>query len=401
MARVIWKPVAAGTLALCCLSGVNAATERSGFYTIVGPDGQMIVIDRNASSKNEKNAEVTTDAKIKSKSSSTSKWSLFNRRKTVKVAESVAPITSNPRVAVGLAQQNNALPAQPSTVNEQVQVQVQPLDTKQASQVKPQAQVSSGLSKESKPQKINEPQSPVVPETLITRPENTSKVPDTHPVTVIDGEQYIDSEYLEQREFNLEGKKRFYNLPDGIGGHEVLEREKGVDMTVFRQQKIDKPQVVDLSKNYQRIPQAQIVALTGTQCFSNKQLKHAKLLRADETLDFWPKPGFEPKFDFVVAKLEQPMSDIQFTSYASSVNQPKFYWPLPVFLDADGCILEGVNAFYQNTLAATPTMHQALQGYLHIPQNTQYILFTPLEAAADLSQTQLTDKGQVRLTPIR
>lgn len=402
MARVIWKPVAAGTLALCCLSGVNAATERSGFYTIVGPDGQMIVIDRNASSKNEKNAEVTTDAKIKSKSSSTSKWSLFNRRKTVKVAESAAQITSNPRVAVGPVQQNNALPAQPSTVNKQVQVQVQPLDTKQASQVKPQAQVSSGLSKESKPQKIiNEPQSPVVPKALITSPENTAKVPDTQPVTVIDGEQYIDSEYLEQREFNLEGKKRFYNLPDGIGGHEVLEREKGVDMTVFRQQKIDKPQVVDLSKNYQRIPQAQIVALTGTQCFSNKQLKHAKLLRADETLDFWPKPGFEPKFDFVVAKLEQPMSDIQFTSYASSVNQPKFYWPLPVFLDADGCILEGVNAFYQNTLAATPTMHQALQGYLHIPQNTQYILFTPLEAAADLSQTQLTDKGQVRLTPIR
>lgn len=401
MARVIWKPVVAGTLALCCLSGVNASTERSGFYTIVGPDGQMIVIDRNASSKNEKNAEVTTDANIKNKSSSTSKWSLFNRRKTVKVAELVTPITSNPRVAVGPVQQNNALPVQPSLVNEQVQVQVKSLDTKQASQVKPQAQVSSGLSKESKPQKINEPQSPVVPETLITSPENTSKVPDTHPVTVIDGEQYIDSEYLEQREFNLEGKKRFYNLPDGIGGHEVLEREKGVDMTVFRKQKIDKPQVVDLSKNYQRIPQAQIIALTGTTCFSEKQLKDAKLFRQDEYLDFWPRPGFEPKFDFVVAKLAQPINDIQVTSYANNMSSPKFYWPLPIFLDEKGCVMEGVNAFYQATIAPTVTTHQAIQGYLHIPQNTRYILFTPLEAAADLSETQLTNKGQVRLTPIR
>jgi hypothetical protein len=46
-------------------------------------------------------------------------------------------------------------------------------------------------------------------------------------------------------------------------------------------------------------------------------------------------------------------------------------------------------------------MHQALQGYLHLPSATKYILLTPLETAADLSETQLTNKGQVRLTPIR
>ncbi|WP_156935793.1 putative pilus assembly protein FilE [Alkanindiges illinoisensis] len=399
MARVTWKPVAAGTLALCCLSVVNAATERSGFYTIVGPDGQMIVIDRNASNKNDKNSEVTTNAKIKKKSPLTSRWSLFSRHKPAKVTESVAPITSNPRAVVGLVPQNNALPAQPSTV----QAQVQPIDTKkQTSQATPQTQVSSGLPKETNHQKVvNEPNSQTVPEVLVTKPKTTSQVSDAEPVTVIDGEQYIDSEYLEQREFNLEGKKRFYNLPDGIGGHEVLEREKGVDMTVFRKQKIEKPQVVDFSKNYQRIPQVQIVALTGATCFNEKQLKGAKLFKQDEYLDFWPRPGFEPKFDFVVAKLAQPINDIQVTSYANNMSNPKFYWPLPIFLDEKGCVMEGVNAFYQATIAPTVTTHQAIQGYLHIPQNTRYILFTPLEAAADLSETQLTNKGQVRLTPIR
>lgn len=412
MASMLLKPVAAGILVLWCHHAAFAAdSARSGFYTIVGPDGQMIVIDRNAASTSAKKSS-DTQPSIASQTPAHSSWSLF---KHFGLNKKQASADNNPLNAnAGLANP----PAQSATSTSSSSMNSKTLDNHAKMSVADRVPVSDMLDRETDltlrqntnvqldttPSQFKNAVENSSSVRQITSPASSVKQPATvasQPITIIDGEQYVDSEYLEQREFNLEGKKRFYNLPDGLGGHEVLAREKGVDMTVFRQQKIDKPQVVDLSKNYQRIPQAQIVALTGTQCFSNKQLKHAKLLRADETLDFWPKPGFEPKFDFVVAKLEQPMSDIQFTSYASSVNQPKFYWPLPVFLDADGCILEGVNAFYQNTLAATPTMHQALQGYLHIPQNTQYILFTPLEAAADLSQTQLTDKGQVRLTPIR
>ncbi|RYY80605.1 MAG: putative pilus assembly protein FilE [Moraxellaceae bacterium] len=423
MASTLLKPVAAGVFILCCHHAVFAAdSARSGFYTIVGPDGQMIVIDRNAASTSAKKAASTNQSDAE-KATKRSKWSLFggrseNQNKTNPAdqplvggsAQKSAPDASSslpaqlptPRPATqqavidahkssSLDSKTDSAPVQAVIDKKQTSSPSSIFTAQQLSLAKPLPEANQSSTLDST-QNQSAPIQASIPDSDKT---------DSKPITVIDGEEYIDTEYLEQREFNLEGRKRFYNLPDGLGGHEVLAREKGVDMTVFRQQKIDKPQVVDLAKNYQRIPQSQIIALTGTACFSNKQLKNAKLLKADETLDFWPKPGFEPKFDFIVAKLAQPISDLQVTSYANTTSLPKFYWPLPVFLDGQGCILEGVNAFYQTTLAATPVMHQGLQGYLHIPQNTQYILFTPLEAAADLSETQLTDKGQVRLTPIR
>lgn len=423
MASTLLKPVAAGVFVLCCYQAVFAAdSARSGFYTIVGPDGQMIVIDRNAASTSAKKAASTKQSDTK-KATKRSKWSLFGGRndsqnnarpadqpavdgsaqKSAPVASISLPVqlpipeaatqhtASDAHQSSSLDSKTDSVPVQAVTAHKQTSLPRSAAATQSSSVTKPLPEISQSSPVNSDEQKAESTSVPILaPDTANSKP-----------ITVIDGEEYIDTEYLEQREFNLEGRKRFYNLPDGLGGHEVLAREKGVDMTVFRQQKIDKPQVVDLAKNYQRIPKAQIVALTGTACFSSKQLKSAKLLKVDETLDFWPKPGFEPKFDFIVAKLAQPISDLQVTSYASTTSMPKFYWPLPVFLDDQGCILEGVNAFYQTTLAATPVMHQGLQGYLHIPQNTQYILFTPLEAAADLSETQLTDKGQVRLTPIR
>lgn len=419
MATVFWKSVAASAITLYCINMAYADTERSGFYTIVGPDGQMIVIDRNAASKNDKKVD---------KQNSTgagSKWSFFRKTKKSDEIKSIPPVTPSVSISrpapVGQSSVDGLEPvttqpvtkqplnrkpvaapptavAQPEIITQQAQLSIQ----QPGQPVKQAANATLPLAIPSANRPVHQTGSTIESASRSTVAlSEQSAATNSKPVTVIDGEQYIDSEYLEQREFNLEGKKRFYNLPDGIGGHEVLEREKGVDMTVFRKQKIDKPQVVDLSKNYQRIPQADIIALTGTRCFSNKQLKGAKLFKPDEHLDFWPRPGFEPKFDFVVAKLAQPMTDIQFSSYANNTQNPKFYWPLPIFLDNQGCVLEGVNAFYQTTVAPTVTMHQAIQGYLHIPSNTAYILFTPLEAAADLSETQLTNKGQFRLTPIR
>lgn len=397
MAIMIWKPVAAGALTLLCISLCHADTERSGFYTIVGPDGQMIVIDRNAASKNKNKAD-------NNKAESRSKWSLFGKNKRDKVdeqkiTEQSTPVITSPTNTKLSKEQAKSVSSNAVIVHEQPYLATpQP-----ASETVTQAQISPAVARKANEQKNDVDAQQTVTKKSVEVPQAPLKASEvvTQPITVIDGEQYIDSEYLEQREFNLEGKKRFYNLPDGIGGNEVLEREKGVDMTVFRKQKIEKPQVVDLSKNYQRIPKEQIISLTGTTCFTEKQLKDAKLFKQDEYLDFWPRPGFEPKFDFVVAKLEQPIHDIQLTSYANNMSSPKFYWPLPIFLDDKGCVMEGVNAFYQATVAPTVTMHQAIQGYLHIPQNTRYILFTPLEAAADISETQLTNKGQVRLTPIR
>lgn len=428
MAIAIWKCGAACAISLACIS--TAQAERANFYTIIGPDGQMIVIDRNAASEQPKMASGDQPAKRR--------WSLFGKKSNGEKSVGAAVDSAAPSVTVPVQTAKNSSVTPPSRV--QVQPNLvnlprvdPPFESQLSNSGKPatpdtvgqnntvpskrEADSSLGNSTSitqngNNDNKVKQFVTPITVPTVRQPLNNTNQTAavqsgqdkdrNGNPVTVIDGEQYIDSEYLEQREFNLEGKKRFYNLPDGLGGREIIEREKGVDMTVFRKQTIDQPtQVVTLAKNYQRMPQAQVVELTGIQCFTPKQLEKAKPMSANEAVNFWPRPGFEPKFDFVLAKLEQPINDIQLLSYANTSNNPRFYWPLPIFLDEKGCVIEGVNSFYQDTIAPTVTMHQALQGYLHLPPATKYILLTPLETAADLSETQLTNKGQVRLTPIR
>ncbi|WP_447503111.1 putative pilus assembly protein FilE, partial [Acinetobacter pittii] len=53
--------------------------------------------------------------------------------------------------------------------------------------------------------------------------------------TTIDNVEYVNNEYLEDQEFNLEGKKRFYLMPDGLGRTESIERKKGVSRSTLDQ----------------------------------------------------------------------------------------------------------------------------------------------------------------------
>ena len=361
-----------------------AYAERSGFYTIIGPDGRVMVIDRS-SSERKKSDQIKPQP-----------------------AQPTLPTASNPTNQ--RAQVSNPITSSaPSGQINNNQITSSQIALEQSAQQPAPQLKSNSLTEKTNPvlqpvPRSSEPQhSPVSPivNSVKAQPEPSSAQTSTNPVTVIDGERYIDSEYLEQHEFNLEGKKRFYNLPDGIGGTQIIEREKGVDMTAFKYAKVEQPQVVSLAKDYQLLTKDEVVDLIGMHCFSSKQLKKTKLLNKHEPLNLWPRPSFESKFDFVVTEFQQSIHDIKLTSYADSMTTPTFYWPLPIFLDDKGCVLEGVNSFYQHTILPTVTTHQAIQGYLHIPAGTKYMVLTPLEAAADLKQVQLTNKGQVRLTPIR
>ena len=357
--------------------------ERSGFYTIIDPDGRVMVIDR-AVTDNKKTSPVKP-----------------------RTAQAALPAVQMDNPSVDNATPHQSSPVKPSTKtsdsNSQTAIQ-QPVESKVVV-VKPVSKkTDQAVTTQDAPSSAVKQSNPLESTTVsliqqAQQPESTDST--ANPVTIIDGEKYIDSEYLEQREFNLEGRKRFYTLPDGTGRAQVVEREKGVDMTAFRSSNIEKPQIVTLAKDYQRIAKDDVVNLIGMQCFSQKQLKKTKLINKSEPLNLWPRPGLEPKFDFVVAEFQEQINDIQVTSYTDNISNPTFYWPLPIFLDANGCVIEGVNSFYQQTIAASVTTHQAIQGYLHVPASTKYMVLTPLEAAADLMQIQLTNKGQVRLTPIR
>jgi hypothetical protein len=216
---------------------------------------------------------------------------------------------------------------------------------------------------------------------------------------VIDGERYMDSEYLEQHEFNLEGRKRFYAIQDADGHVVNVEREKGINQASLQLPSVP-TELISLAKNYQRVPASDLQQLTGQQCVSAKPLKQAKHLGVDP-IDLWPRPSFEPHFDFVLTELKRPIQDLRLVSYASGHRHPTFYWPLPIFLDRNGCVLEGVMSYQQSQLAATVLQHSALLGTLHVPEGARYLLLTPLAEAADMPQVTLSDRGQLRLVPLR
>lgn len=229
--------------------------------------------------------------------------------------------------------------------------------------------------------------------------------------STLNGETYIDSGYLEKREFNLEGKKKFYSVPDGLGGTQVVERVPGA-ITEQRKTETDRaqmtgdlPALVTLSIKYERVPAAEIISLIGMKCLSTQALREPKIMR-DQQLILWPRSD-APKvnnragLNYVVVEFRANNRDVSLQSFAPLGNQSDYYWPLPIFLDADGCVLEGVNGFYQKTLPSTVLQPSILVGNLHIPDNTRYLMLTPLVEAIDLPHIKLSEIGQVRLIPLR
>ncbi|OTG74399.1 hypothetical protein B9T23_11920 [Acinetobacter terrae] len=228
----------------------------------------------------------------------------------------------------------------------------------------------------------------------------------------IDGQQYVKNEYLEDKEFNLEGKKRFYTMPEGIidlkhGATrlQTVEREKGVGkstmQSLFKRNVVQDTGPITLAKTYYRISQADAIDGLGQQCFSEKKLKKVKKLDLNKEVNFWPRAPLNDEFDFEVAALNPSVQNIQLNSYASRQNNPTFYWPFVVFLDAKGCVLEGAGGYKNQEGASTLIQHEKIEGVLHVPANSKYILLTPLASAIDVEDRALTNHGQVKLVAIR
>ena len=118
-------------------------------------------------------------------------------------------------------------------------------------------------------------------------------------------------------------------------------------------------------------------------------------------MGIWPVPPIKEKFVYEVIKLDSPVENIHFTSYASSQKSPSYYWPLVVFLDQQGCVIEGVSGFKNENIDSTSVSYSALEGVLKKPADAMYLFMTPLSEAVDVQNVQLTNKGQIKLSVLR
>jgi hypothetical protein len=458
------------------LGVMQASIAYSGaFHTIIGPDGRPMVVQLpdapvkkkvvvqkteavEHSSQNLKNAEKALITQSNAKSldsevrddvvvaapkfeptphiSAAQEQNLQQVAQTLKVEKanvSVAVKPSKPAKASEASQKQSKVSKEATlkTVAEQDLQQPLPMLQSEKNIAKPESQAAP-VKAESKSetveiapaviqsiQKNEQPKnSPfkVLPQDLVKKPESVAKAAPSNETgtgfSAMDGEQYVNSEYLEDKEFNLDGKKRFYAMPEGVIDNKIgatrmqmVEREKGVSKSVIesmfkRNQPVDTGPIT-LATTYYRVSQAEAVSGLGQQCFQEKQTKNAKNLKAHADANVWPRAPLKDQFDFEIVKIDSSIRNVQIKSYASKQNSPTFYWPFVVFLDAKGCVLEGAGGYKNKDGQENNLRHESIEGVIQIPEKTQFILMTPLASAIDVEQRALTNYGQLKLIAIR
>lgn len=400
---------------LICLSSLWALSLGSAsvsyaneFYTIIGPDGRPMVVQRKAETRPAAKKEAVPANKTQAQSRASSALNPAPQQAQIPVSEPVRA----PAVA--------AVPAVST-------VPTQPVTTVKLTESIPQKTPDTAVVEQPVVTPVVSATTKAVPASL--SPTITSFIPQTESQEVLnavqadqadrtsssgftemEGEQYVNNEYLEHSEFNLEGKKRFYMMPEGVvdsklgGGAtrvQVVEREKGVGQSVLdrlfkkRQPESVKPMV--LSSTYYRIAQADAISSLGQSCFNNKKIKHAKTLAAQKDVNLWPRAPLTDEFDYEVVKLEGDLRHLQVNSYASKTRQPTFYWPFAVFLDAQGCVIEGAGGYKSQDTQSTLLQHEQVEGVIQLPAQTRYLLLTPLASAIDMENRQLSNQGQLKI----
>ena len=365
------------------------------FYTIIGPDGRPMIVQQPIQSKPKVAEALKVQQPLTTIQNNVQETQTQKTVTEIKLSKPAQLPVENGSISAVTKKNNSALVNKKEHKHPLVQV-----ESKNVEQVK---DVSN-----TQPKLKNEETKVHLSDTLVKQEESES----TDTFTMISGEKYIKNEYLENKEFNLEGKKRFYAMPEGIidikhgtTRLQTVEREKGVSksllQSIFKKNQKQNTGPITLSSTYYRVSQADAIKSLGQQCIKDKKIRNAKTLSLDKDLNIWPRAPLKEQFDFEIVKVSNAIQNIQISSYASRQQNPTFYWPFVVFLDSSGCVLEGTGGFKNNENVQSFTTYQKIEGIVHIPAQSQYILLTPLASAIDLENKALTNQGQLKLIAIR
>ena len=426
-------------LSLFCIAMASAPMiYAEGFYTIIGPDGRPMVVpkkdEKQISDRERKQAQAKPTKTVTQtrpvvehpmqqqvspvisnleRKSNTAKAIVTDVSKTDQVISAPAPVMvtplQEPITTVPQPVLNSIPPHVPVTSSTPFTSGIEQTEQQQEniadqSEMKPSQHIaaqSSSISHVKMPEQLNTV--PVQP-TLTSASDRSSKLDE---FSQVDGVEYVNNEYLEEQEFNLEGKKRFYSMPDGLGRVETVERKKGVGRSIL-DKVMKRPQQpiapIALSEHYVRLSAQDLsVTFENERCFIEQypKSKSIKSLKLNKDLGLWPTKPLKESFEYELVKLDPDIQYLQIDSYSSSSEKPTYYWPLVIFLDDHGCIQEGVSGFKNQQIAATFFQHTALQGVLKVPSKSRYMMMTPLASAVDVPEQQLSDQGQIKISVLQ
>ncbi|WP_066024338.1 putative pilus assembly protein FilE [Acinetobacter baumannii] len=387
---------------LCVAIASISVSYADGFYTIIGPDGRPMIVPSKR---------------------------IDQKKQPIPKIEERKPQTQQNQPIVDVVQKTSKEKEQtknlPKKLEQHVQEKLNTAPTapqKTQKNTKTVSVVSDDLKTSTEKNKIiesgnapsvsnNEWQKklvlvpPPIKSTPQAAPSSDSSL-DKSKFTTIDGVEYVNNEYLEDQEFNIEGKKRFYLMPDGLGRTESVERKKGVSRSTFDQlfnrQTQDQDSTVVLAPTYMRLSSQELeAAFEQDKCFIKDYKKSIKTLSTNKEVNLWPRKPLKEKFEYELVQLNPSVQHLKVMSFASSNEKPLYYWPLVVFLDDKGCILEGVSGFKSKSYPSTMLQHASIQGVLKVPPSAHYIMMTPLSSAVDVTEKELTNQGQIQISVLR
>ncbi|NUF10615.1 putative pilus assembly protein FilE [Acinetobacter oleivorans] len=385
-------------LTLCVAIANISVSYADGFYTIIGPDGRpMIVPSKRVDQKKQ------TSSKIEETQhqNPTTNTIVVPAQKVFK--EEARNTDSLKRVEQQPQKKLNSAPTAPQktqtaiVADKELKTSTEKTKSLEGEKVQPVA------NNEWKKKIILVP--PPIKNTSQAVPSAVSSQ-DKSKFTTIDNVEYVNNEYLEDQEFNLEGKKRFYLMPDGLGRTESIERKKGVSRStldqLFNRQAKDEESTVVLAPTYMRLSSQELeAAFEQDKCFIKGYNKQIKTLSINKEVNLWPRKPLKEKFEYEVVQLNPSVQHLKFMSFAASNEKPLYYWPLIIFLDDKGCILEGVSGFKSKYYPSTMLQHASLQGVLKVPSSAHYMMMTPLSSAVDVAEKELTNQGQIQISVLR
>lgn len=403
------KRIILGYLSINILCAVSAYAESSDVITIIGPDGLPMIVPHPERLQSKKQQSQSSPPQKKS--------SIFNflakKQRSEPEPSRQLPASSQPdqpeqqqtRKVIDISDQKSKQASRLPVITP-ASVKAVPTQNVQQNTVNERSDHTS-----SKQPPIQDSSPVQVVKTEAAKAGQSGKSEDL-PYRLIDGEKYYETEYLESKEFNLENKKRFYQIPTGTGdmaggasNWDVVEREKGVDMSWFNTRNnantADQQEAVILGQSYKIIAKEDLIAALPLQCIDDKAKRKSKIFKKDDTLSLFPTAPFNDEFDYELIALSQPIQNFKLTSYANGNKSPTYYWPIAVFLDEQGCIIEGASAFHTRSYPSTLLQNEAVEGVIHVPQKSKYVMLSALEQAADLPELKLSHQGQIKLTVLR
>lgn len=413
----------------------------ANFYTIIGPDGHPMIVQKPVDAPKEiskkqtskieepkKETSRSSDTQVKSIEAvpATQNKQVIDQQGKAQPVLKTKPTETQTNTKVSVPQQHKSEPKQNSEQQKEQRQKTNVVDQIITQQEDKQTQKSSvALVEKTQPTPVvkslpskqpakNAEQAAVITKSPtqnldLSQTQEPLKQNENHNFTVIDGEKYVNNEYLEDQEFNLEGKKRFYMTPEvGAvhGRYETIERQKGLSASLLDRirgnSKVVEKKAIVLAPTYYRLPQNEVVQNLEKTCFTGKKIQKAKKLSIkNQEIGVWPVAPIKENFAYEVVELDSQVQNVLLTSYASSSKVPSYYWPLVVFLDQQGCVLEGVSGFKNEEMQDNNTQFSAMEGLLRKPEKAVYMFLTPLSSAIDVENKQLTNHGQIKLSVIQ